>query len=81
MHSPSFFIYKLLISFNPSDIPILYAFSINMVKDWHEEIAYRVMEKLLRLCGGKLYAAESEEILRLLQALLSTYQLLLRLAF
>ena len=47
----------------------VYAFSVNVIKDWHEEIAYRVLEKLLRLCGNKSYAPEAEEILRLLQAM------------
>ena len=47
----------------------IYAFSVNVIRDWHEEIAYRVLEKLLRLCGNKSYAPEAEEILRLLQAM------------
>lgn len=48
----------------------IFAFSKATVAECHEEIAYRLLENLLRQCSEKTYAPEADEILRLLRVLL-----------
>lgn len=43
----------------------IFSFSAATVQGWHSEIAYRVLAELLRRSGGRRYAPEADELLRL----------------